>query len=288
VSAWQDLGLGLRVRQSRLYAMNSAVLTAGDWALVVDPGVLPSELDDLAAQVAAQAPRFERVALVYTHPHWDHVLGGPWFPAASSLAHVGFADELERDRDHIERETRSHVEAAGERWPRRFEPFAPTLTLRGTVGTEVGPFEIVAYDTPGHSASHLALWLPQPRALIAGDLLSDFEIPWLDAAPWVYRRSLTQLHWLLEQEDVRVLVPGHGAVAHGRVDAYRRVLRDLDYLLVLEQRVADARQRGWSLAEAQTALADMAFTGRDDPASDNHGIHRTNIAHAYAAADAHA
>src|SRR5262249_54983794 len=94
VSAWKDVADGIRVRTSRLYAMNSLVATAGDHALLVDPGVLPSEIDDIAAEVRKTAPRLDHVSLAFTHPHWDHVLGLPWFPGATTLAHAGFADSL--------------------------------------------------------------------------------------------------------------------------------------------------------------------------------------------------
>src|SRR5262249_62126533 len=152
----------------RCYAMNSALFMADGHALVVGPGVLPSELDDLAAVVAEAAPRFESVALAFTHPHWDHVLGLPWFPGAATFAHAGFADELERDAARIAAEAERWIAAQGERPPQAFQPFTPDLKARGTALVRLGPFDVVTYDTPGHSASHLALWLPQHGTLVAG------------------------------------------------------------------------------------------------------------------------
>ncbi len=280
MSAWTGLAPGILVRQSRCYRMNSAVVLRDGHALVFDPGVLPSEMADLAARVAGSAPRFEQVALVFTHPHWDHVLGRDHFPAATTFAHVGFADELERDETKIEAEAKSWIEGQGEAWPRPFRAFRPDLVVRGTARAELGPFELVAHEVPGHCASQIALHLPAEGLLVAGDTLSDIEIPWLEAAPWVYRRSLNALHWLYEQEDVRWLVPGHGSVAAGRTEGYRRVLRDLDYLLLLESRVAEAHAHGWSLAETQDRLADMSYLGKDAdyPMND---VHRSNVKHAY-------
>ena len=276
MSAWTDLTPRLHVRQSRAYRMNSALLERDGHALLFDPGVLPSELEDLVARASAIAPRFEQTAVVYTHPHWDHVLGHDWFPAATTLAHVGFADELERDEAEIESSAKKWIEGAGEAWPRPFRAFAPSLVVRGTARVEIGPFGLVAYEIPGHCASQIALYLPAEGLLVAGDTLSDIEIPWLDGAPWVHRRSLTALHWIFEQEDVRWLVPGHGSVAEGRLEGYRRVLSDLDYLLLLEQGVADARSRGWSLEQAQATLAAMDYLGKDAdyPMND---VHRGNV-----------
>jgi hydroxyacylglutathione hydrolase len=277
---WTDLGDGLHVRRSRAYEMNSVVLVRDEHAVVIDPGVLPSEMADLAGFVARHAPRFENVAVVFTHPHWDHVLGRDYFPAARTVAHVGFADELELDATRIEASAKEWIEGAGEAWPRPFTPFVPDLTVRGTAALRLGPFDAVAYHVPGHCPSQLALYFPAHGAFVAADMLSDIEIPWLDGPPWVYRNTLKALHWVFEQEDVRALVPGHGGIALGRAAGYRRLLRDMDYLLALEQRVADARARGWSLEETQADAADMDYLGKDAAYAMN-DVHRENVRFAY-------
>ena len=282
MSAWSEPVPGVRVRTSRCYAMNSVLLAAEAQALLIDAGVLPSELADIAASVAAVAPRFEDVALAFTHPHWDHVLALPWFPGATTFAHAGFHDELDRDAATIAADAEKWIRESGETPPQPFRPFKPSLTARGTALLTLGPFDVVTYDTPGHSGSHLALWLPAHGTLVAGDLLSDIEIPWLDAAPWVYRSSLKALHWLFEQEDVRLLVPGHGPVAYGRVNGYRRLLRDMDYLLHLEHGVGEAWKRGWSLEETRAELARMNYVGKDAEYAMN-DVHAENVRFAWQA-----
>jgi len=285
VSAWTDVADGIRVRTSRLYAMNSLVVFTDGHALVVDPGVLPSEIDDIAAVVRQKVPRFERVSLALTHPHWDHVLGLPWFPGATTFAHAGFADELEREAADVGRKAAEALAERGESLPHPFRAFVPTLSARGTVRVELGPVEVVTYDTPGHDGCHLAFWLPQHGVLAAGDLLSDIEIPWLDGPPWVYRASLKALHWLFEQEDVRVLVPGHGPLAHGRTNGYRRLLRDMNYLIRLEEQVRFAWDRGLSLAETQGELAAMDYTGKNggNDGIEMNDVHARNVGHAWTA-----
>ena len=275
-SPWTDLGDGVHVRRSRAYEMNSVVLVRDAHAVVIDPGVLPSEMADLASFVAARAPRFEQVALVLTHPHWDHVLGRPYFPAATTVAHMGFADEAAGDAADIERSAKAWIEGAGEAWPRPFAPFEPDITVRGAVPLRLGPFDAVVYDVPGHCPSQIAFFFPAHGLFVAADMLSDIEIPWLDGPPWVYRRTLKELHWVFEQEDVRVLVPGHGAIATGRTDGYRRLLRDLDYLLVLEQRVGAARASGRSLEETLDDCARMDYLGKDAAYAMN-DVHRENV-----------
>ena len=276
MSAWTDLGDGLRVRHSRCFEMNSLFATRDGHVLMVDPGVLPSELDELAAAAQRITPRFERVSVAFTHPHWDHVLGLPWFPGAETFAHSGFGDELEREREYVRTESKKWIEQQGEAVRQPFEPFTPLHAARGTTMVRLAGFDVVTYDTPGHQSTHLALWLPQHGVLAAGDLLSDIEIPWLESPPWVYRASLKSLHWLFEQEDVRVLVPGHGPLAHGRLTAYRRLLRDMDYLVHLEERVGAAWKRGAGLDETRAELATMDYVGKDASYTMN-DVHADNV-----------
>ncbi|HXS81388.1 MAG TPA: MBL fold metallo-hydrolase, partial [Methylomirabilota bacterium] len=143
MSAWSEPVPGVRVRTSRCYAMNSVMLAAEQQALLIDAGVLPSELDDIAAAVAAVAPRFENVALAFTHPHWDHVLALPWFPGATTFAHAGFHDELDRDAATIAADAEKWIRESGETPPQPFRPFTPTLTARGTALLRLGPFDVV-------------------------------------------------------------------------------------------------------------------------------------------------
>ena len=276
MTSWTELGDGLRVRQSRCYAMNSLVAHRNGHTLLVDPGVLPSELDELAAATQAASPDLNHVSIAFTHPHWDHVLGLPWFPGAETFAHSGFHDVLEQEALTIERSAREWLQKHGETLPHPFRAFEPLLKARGTTRVELGPFTLVTYDTPGHDPNHLSLWLPEHGVLVAGDLLSAIEIPWLDGPPWVYRATLKQLHWLYEQEDVRVTVPGHGPLANGRLEGYRRLLHDLDYLTILEERVRTACTRGLPLAATQAELATMAYTGKDAEYAMNE-VHTDNV-----------
>ena len=125
---WSEVAAGVRVHTSRCYAMNSLVAESDGHALVVDAGVLPSELDDIASVVRGITPRFERVSLAFTHPHWDHVLGAPWFPGATTFAHAGFADELEREFAHVSAKAEKWLAARGEALPHPFRAFRPALS----------------------------------------------------------------------------------------------------------------------------------------------------------------
>lgn len=278
-AAWTDLGDGIQVRQSRAYAMNSVLLLDPEHAVVVDPGVLPSELDDIAravGEVDAAA-----ITLFFTHAHWDHVLGRPWWPGAQTLAHDRFAAEVRKDRDTIVREAEALAAAEGEGWPRGFAPFKPDLAVSGLKFLRLDPWRLVLRDAPGHSASQLTCHLTDLELLIAADMLSDIEPPILDGPCAPYRETLEALRVLAEHGAIETLIPGHGSIAEGEAEVLARFQTDLDYLETLERGVREAVARGEPLESAQASLATMDYTGRRSASYPTESFHRDNIRFAY-------
>src|SRR5215471_7184461 len=118
IDTWSELGGGGLVRQSAAFQMNSIVLLHPEHTVLVDPGVLPTELDDIAARVAAVRPA--KLTLLLTHGHWDHVLGRPWWPNAEVVAHDRFAAVVQRDQAKIQREIEALAKEHGQSWERGF------------------------------------------------------------------------------------------------------------------------------------------------------------------------
>ncbi|MDD9205450.1 MBL fold metallo-hydrolase, partial [Georgenia sp. 10Sc9-8] len=124
-----------------------------------------------------------------------------------------------------------------------------------------GP-EALVLEHRAHAPGHAALWLPDPRVLVAGDMLSDTEVPLLDltaADPLAdYRAGLNVLAPFVAR--AAVLVPGHGHVAQGPA-VRRRLTADLAYLDALtrgvppgipqEPRLADPEVRQQHEAQVQ-------------------------------------
>ena len=278
MTAWTDLGGGIHVRQSRAFQMNSVLLLHADHGLLVDPGVLPSELDDIAARVRAAAPA--AVTLVFTHAHWDHVLGLPWWPSADTLAHDRFAHDLERTMAWVHEEADGLAAKHGEQWPKPFERFRVKQRVAGLHFTRIGPWRVVIRDAFGHSESQLSVHLPEQRVLIAADMLSDIEIPTCNAPPSLYRATLAELGPLIAGGAVETIIPGHGPIARGREAVERSFARDRDYLDALDREVRRLRAAGRTLTEAQQALAGMPDIERhaDYPMKE---IHAENVQLAY-------
>jgi len=281
-AAWTVLADGIHVRQSRAFWMNSVVLLDSEHTVVVDPGVLPSELDDLARLVAQAEP--ERVTVIFTHGHWDHVLGKPWWPKARVLAHDRAADEMRTDMAKIRSEAEALAAGHGETWPKPFTPPRVDDAVSGQRFLRLDPWRFVFRDAPGHCDSQLTMHLPDVNLLIGADMLSDIEIPILNAAPSVYRGTLETLKPLAEGGAFDALVPGHGAIALGREAVAARIEADLGYLDALEAGVQTARAAGLSLAATQEKLAEMNYVGKDSTIYSTAEMHRDNVTFAWESA----
>lgn len=243
---------GLLVLTSRTMSTTSTVVHDGARALLIDPAWHEDELTAIAAALAARALKVELGWA--THAHHDHLLWHPRFGAVPRLATPSAAATA----------TQHLAEIRG-----ALEPTLPPglRTLAGQVqafdGAALpwsGPVaEVVVHQA--HSAGHGALWLPGPRVLIAGDMLSDVEIPLCgETGVHAYRAGLDRLAPFVQQ--AAVLIPGHGSPAlAGSTDSPQdRLAADRGYLAALvtggggdDPRLAGAPP--WLMAEHEANLA---------------------------------
>lgn len=216
-----EVAPGVLVTTSAIDTTTSTFVVDGEHALLVDPAWRPSELARLADLLDDRG--LTVTAGFSTHAHHDHLLWHPRFGAAPRWASPRTAALAASERATL-------LDQMGPGWPPEL------LALLGAVEAVDGDrlpapweaVEIVVHD--GHAPGHTAVRLADRGVLLAGDMLSDVELPLpegpddlpaylagLDAlAPWVARAE--------------VLVPGHGHPTHdplARLDADRRYLDDL-------------------------------------------------------------
>jgi hydroxyacylglutathione hydrolase len=223
-----EVAPGVYVTTAELYTTTSTVIADGHGGcLVIDPAVTVAEVSELAAALEARGLR--PVAGWSTHPHWDHVL---WSARLGDVPRYGTEAAVavaERARAELIDELTTSA-------PRHdLQRFGRLTALAGEMIEWRGPaVHVLAHQA--HAPGHGALLLPEAGVLIAGDMLSDIEIPLLDVADQdpagQYRAGL---ELLAGAQGVEVIVPGHGHVGD-RAELGRRVRADLRYL--------DALQRG--------------------------------------------
>jgi glyoxylase-like metal-dependent hydrolase (beta-lactamase superfamily II) len=241
-----DVAPGVLVATAEYATTTTTVVTgAGGGCLVIDPAVTVADLSALAAELAGRGLR--PVAGFATHPHWDHVLWSrelgtvPRYAAPAALA---ITTSLREEMIAAARQAAPGHDLA---------LFADLVALPGDA-TQIpwdGPAaQVIVHD--GHAPGHAAVFLPDSGMLVAGDMLSDIEIPLLDTAAadplGDYRAGLRRLG---QVPGVRWLVPGHGHVTN-TAGFRRRAEADTRYLdrLAAGQPFTDPRaaagwQRDW-------------------------------------------
>jgi hydroxyacylglutathione hydrolase len=224
---FREITPGVLVATADAYTTTSTVVVADDGGcLVIDPAVSVADLAALAADLAGAGLR-PRAGFA-THPHWDHVLWSralgdvPRYAAPGAVAAAGSWRE--------EMITRVQEEAPGHDL-RLFGRLAPLPAGAGPIPWDGPSAQVLVHD--GHAPGHAAVFLPDTGVLVAGDMLSDIEIPLLDTDAsdpmGDYRAGLRLLGAV---PGVRWLVPGHGHVADAR-ECRRRLDADARYLDLL-------------------------------------------------------
>jgi glyoxylase-like metal-dependent hydrolase (beta-lactamase superfamily II) len=220
-----EIAPGVLVRQSAFCESNAVVIRDSDDSLLVDPGVTGDDLNALADEI-------EALGIVVTmgfstHPHWDHLL---WHERFGDAARYGTVKCAATARARLER----NRELAS-----RLAPGAPLETLDRVTALQSDanyipwkrrPVRILEHDA--HAPGHGALLVEDVGVLIAGDMLSDVEIPLFDPRGTDPCGDYVAGLDLLASASAGVVIPGHGSVGHG-AEVGRRIDADRTYLHAL-------------------------------------------------------
>ena len=224
-----EVAPGVHVTTAATFTTTSTLVVDDGACLLVDPALTPEDLLALAATIEA---RGWRVAAAFaTHPHWDHML---WLPALGDAHRTATAAAARWAAGHAA-EVRAQAEhdAPGHRW----------ATIGGLTALPEGALTVPWPGSPArvvehgaHAPGSAALHLATARVLVAGDVLSDLEVPFLDADAvdpvGSYLHGLDTIEAVLDGGAVDVVVPGHGHVAD-LPEARRRLAADRRYLEAL-------------------------------------------------------
>ncbi|GAA2253611.1 MBL fold metallo-hydrolase [Streptomyces ruber] len=218
---------------------NWVIVRDGDSATLIDTGY-PGDHDRLLASLAAVGVRPEAVtAVLVTHAHIDHIGAAERLRTAHGVPVLMHEAEV----PHARRDFQDQVSVGqilARAWRPGVLPWAVhALRAGGTTQvpvTEPRPFPApgaldlpggpVPVHTPGHTRGHCAYHLPGSGILVSGDALvtahptSRVDGPQL--LPGMFHtdraRTLDSLG-VLAGIDADVLLPGHGPVHRGPVEA---------------------------------------------------------------------
>jgi glyoxylase-like metal-dependent hydrolase (beta-lactamase superfamily II) len=183
--------------------------------ILVDPGLdlcLPGVLDEMRKDgIDPDTINF----VITTHSHPDH------FEGVRSFVKKGVTIALHQDEDTF---LRQH----GEGFYRMFGITLPAYQAEPHLGEgpcEVNGIAMEIYHTPGHSPGSISIYLPDSKALIAGDVIFQAGVGRTDF-PGGNGRLLKKSIDRLAELDAEYLLPGHGDLVMGR----DRVKRNFEYV----------------------------------------------------------
>ena len=242
----------LTVFQSALFQTNSAIIEGDGFVLVVDPTWLPQEVEDIAAHVR-EIRASRDLYLLFTHSDFDHILGAGAFPDATTIASQAF-----RDNPNKERSVQAVRAWDSEYYVQRpYTASYPEINIvAASDGRElvIGETRLTFYAAPGHNPDGLFTVVEPHGILVAGDYLSDIEVPYIYQSSTAYEETLGKLDGILERHAVRVLVPGHGQVATDPGQMRERQWQSFKYIAVLRGLLAQENH-----AAIDEMLAGCAF-----------------------------
>ncbi|MCU1432022.1 MAG: fold metallo-hydrolase [Actinotalea sp.] len=227
----------------RWSSLVTVVVEPDGTCLVIDPGVSPVDVTALGRDLAARG--WTPAAGVSTHPHWDHVL---WSRALGDVPRWATPAGAARAR-LVRNDLVAQADAEGPGHEHDLtgvlEPLPP-----GAAAVPWSGQEVLVVGHRAHCTGSAVLVLPRSGVLVAGDLLSDLEVPLLDLTAddpvQGHLAALDLVEDLVARHAVTVLVPGHGTVAVGpeighRLTADRRYLEALSGLTTRDEADADGR-----------------------------------------------
>ena len=243
-----EVATGVLVATSRKYATTSTVVVSADRAVLIDPAWEPDELEALADALDARG--LTVTAGLSTHAHHDHLLWHPRFgdvPRLASPRTVALANEYHQQL----------LDNLGPDWPVELAKVFGQVHAAEPEPFSTGDDPIVLVVHDGHAPGHTALWLPERSVLIAGDMLSDLELP-LPHDPDDLASYLHGLEILAPYVSrATVLIPGHGRPTE---QPSQRLQADRHYLdaLVAGADPQDDRRSNEGMAEVHARNLQLA------------------------------
>ena len=230
--------------ETSLTGANVGFIVTSEGIIMVDAPLLPTEASAWLREVSEYGQiRY----IINTDHHRDHALGSTFFPGVV-IAHKMTRRRLVLSERAIEqlRAFLTDADPEGAQMAAEYRPKLPGITFSRKLTLYSGRHIIQLIHLPGHTPNTIGVYLPQEKALFAGDSLVNGQRPFLgqaNTASWL--KTLERIKAM----DVEVMIPGHGAPCG------KEALEDLaNYIRQVRQQVAAAIAKGLSKEETIQAV----------------------------------
>lgn len=220
--------------------VDAFIVVTARYVVLIDTLLSPATAASMLAIAAPYVRPHGTLLAVNTHADWDHCWGNQLFSGehathpAPILATQRCAARLAAPQA---RETLARQHAAD---PARFVGVhitPPTVLFDERLVIDGGDLTLELFATPGHTADHVSVYLPEARLLLAGDAAE---------APFPFASTASALPALRASLGIMAaLRPAHVLYCHAPVTAGPELLRrNIEYFDRLEAACREALGRG--------------------------------------------
>ena len=257
----------------RYRGSNPGFVLTSEGIVMIDTPMMPSDAikwrDDIAA-------RGEVRYIINTHNHIDHTTGNFFFPG-TVVSHEGIResfsapsksvmnlkrreDALKAPEEPVERIKLlvQEYDPDGLSLLDKYQLRTPTVTFTDRLNLYVGEQTFELSHQPGHTSSHIGVYIPREKVFFAGDNFCNGTQPSLAyCLPLDWVESLKKIEAL----DIDVVVPGHGEICDkSEVREFRLFIQQCIDM------VADAIKKGMSKEETTSKISFEELYPRDHSA----------------------
>jgi cyclase len=196
--------------ETELTGCNPSFVTTSEGVVMIDMPHRPSDAVRWRWEVGQ---RGELRYIIITEPHGDHCSTGYLF-AGTLVSHEGAkkymrGELLGSPMEEVFRQWAAEIDPAGAHLIDGFYLRLPAITFSERLTLSIGSHTFELIHMPGHTASQIAVHVPQEKVVFTGDNVVHKVQTWLhEACPVEWLDSLRRIEAL----DPEVIVPGHGDV----------------------------------------------------------------------------
>jgi glyoxylase-like metal-dependent hydrolase (beta-lactamase superfamily II) len=215
------------VFRSSIYCTNTTVVEFDDAVLVCDPTWFPNEISNIRNFID-QRFSGKQLYLFLSHYDYDHVWGWPIFKDAVIIApNINQYKEIGQKclNEWHEWDQKHYV-------IRNYTPKLPDtdIELNEKITFEIGKDTVNFFPVSGHTIDSFAAYIPKYNLLLAGDYLSNVELPWIGTNVDDYIKTLQMFKAVIEGKNINIIIPGHGFPIVNSKEALEIIENGLIYL----------------------------------------------------------
>jgi len=235
--------------ETKYLGCNVGTIVTMDGPVLIDTPALPQDALDLKAQLRKLTKR-RIVRLIYTHEHFDHVIGSAYLTRKGIIAHYATVNEIEYLRTNLGAEINHFFPDLYRQYQDVFDRvklISPQITFTKEMRLYTGNLTLELSHIGGHSPASIMVYIKEDKVLFCGDIVDvgvPFVTPYSRFDEWI-----TALR-RIESMDVAKIAPGHGEICGKEIVKATRV-----YFETMHERVKRFVEAGASREQVVTNVS---------------------------------